>query len=337
MLNPKDKNKVTQLFTNIHRRVYETNLPCMCSNCGNLSINSHLLQKNGILSLITQNGHMYEPKIGNMFDSDFRKSPVQFKLVGTDQALSVHTFCKYHDEMLFSDMEKKGADISSCRSYLLLTYRTLCAEARRKEYEIEVTRRFTDSNIVNSLFSQYEIQYYKEKQIKGNKLGFADLLYHSNEIEKELNEPTGRYVFLNKSFPITGIYASSVVSIADIKDNQKEPFCLYTFHIIPTNSGSIVILGYDKHKVKPWVKEYFEELLDKNDSNIEEYITSFLIRTEGWGMSPIVYKQLKKNKIQEYFRLFQIDRADLVSQRFDGFNLFDGVLKNEYVNHKVNI
>lgn len=331
-----DRNKLIQIFSTIQKRVVEKNYPCLCNGCSLRAINSHLLQENGILSYVSEGGHMYEPKIGNMYGEDFLKAPGEFKLVGSDKALSVKTFCKYHDDTLFSGLEKHHAELTTYKSFLLLTYRTICAEIRRKEHAIEIAKRYTSSAVVNSILPEDNIAYYKQNQIEAQTLGINDMLYYARDIENKLESSKTDYIFIHKSFLISGLYASSTFSIVDFwKDKKDEPLGLYIIHIIPTQSNTIVILGYEKNKVKQWAKEYIEELLTKDESTIEEYLTSFLIRIEGWGMSPNVYKRLKRNKIQDYFQKFNIDRKDLVSQRFDGFNLFDGALLKEYKDNHI--
>ena len=45
-----------------------SNWTCICSNCNNHTINSHLLQRHGILDNLAENGHMFELKPKSFYD-----------------------------------------------------------------------------------------------------------------------------------------------------------------------------------------------------------------------------------------------------------------------------
>ena len=325
------KNKqVLQIYTTIRKRVKSQNYTCMCDGCRQTAINSHLLQKHGILSQVFENGHMYEPRVANMFLEKFMESPSELKLVGVDLALSVKTFCETHDDNLFSEIEKDNIDFENYRHILLLTYRAVCAEARRKEYELEITKRFLSSNIVKNTINPNQLEFYSDTA-EGYKMGHRDLLYHAKFLESELECSNNQIVFYHKSFPISGIYCSAIFSLDESCDVKSDsPLGLYFVHIIPTPDRTHVILGCDKVHETNWVKSYFNELLLVKDSDIEEYITSLIIRNNGWGISPSVYRQLDESKIKEFFLYYNEDRTARMPLRYKGFNLFDNSLLNAY-------
>ena len=324
------QKQVLHIYSNIRKRVKELNYPCMCNGCQRTAINSHLLQKHGILSQVFENGHMYEPRVANIFNDSFLEFPSEFKRVGVDLALSVHTFCKEHDDNLFSEIEKDNIDFENYRHVLLLTYRAVCAEARRKEYEVEILRRFLSSNIVSNSISPYEREFYSDTS-EGYKMGYRDLVSHAHFLESELACSNHQIVFYHKSFPISGVYCSATFSLDEISDVKPDsPLGLYFVHIIPTSERTHVILGCDREHETTWAKLYFSELLSKKDSEIEEYVTSLLIRNNGWGISPSVYRQLDKSKIDEFFSYYNMDRTAVMPERYENFNLFDNSLLNEY-------
>jgi hypothetical protein len=332
-MNNKDKKKGLQIFSNIHQRVYQLSLPCMCTGCSEPSINSHLLQKKGILSKVFESGHMYEPRPSNIFQEQFIHNPSELKRVGVEQALSVHTFCKTHDENIFGEIEKCNLELNNYRHCLLLSYRTVCAEARRKECEVEVCKRFLESNTIRQMDNEEQLDYFKENQASF-KLGQRDLLYHVSKIEKELEQPEHEYMFYHKEFPISGIYCSTTLSLDNFFDtNSEKPLDLFLLHVIPTENKTHIVLGFDKNNESNWAKSYFQELMAIDDNTIEEYLTSLLIRTNGWGISPSVYEELSRDKIAQFFKLYEEDRDALIPQRYEHFNLFDGVLLETYRNN----
>lgn len=332
MIN-KDKKKVLQIFSNIHKRVCQLSLPCMCIGCSEPSINSHLLQKKGILSKVFESGHMYEPRPSNIFQEKFINNPSELKMVGVEQALSVHTFCKTHDENIFGEIEKGNLELNNYRHCLLLSYRTVCAEARRKEYEVKVYRKFIESNTIRQIVNAKQLDGLERIQC-GFKLGQRDLLSYRSKIEKELEQPKNEYMFYHKEFSISGIYCSTTLSLGNILDtNLEKPLDLFLLHVIPTENKTHIVLGFDKNCESNWAKLYFQELMSKDDNTIEEYLTSLLIRTDGWGISPSVYEELSKDKISQFFKLYDEDRDAFISQRYENFNLFDGVLLETYRNN----
>ena len=78
---------------------------CVLDDCNNYAINSHLLQRNGILSNISENGHLIERRLldANRFIRD--ESPFEFKKVGLKNALSKPLLCGHHDSAVFKEIE----------------------------------------------------------------------------------------------------------------------------------------------------------------------------------------------------------------------------------------
>lgn len=70
------------------------------------TINSHLLQRHGVLDNIIEDGHMYELRVRDIFKWSKDVPPVVFKKVGLNDAISYPLFCNHHDTELFLDIEK---------------------------------------------------------------------------------------------------------------------------------------------------------------------------------------------------------------------------------------
>lgn len=317
--------KFLQLYSRIRQNVLNCKSRCMCKDCDETAINSHLLQKNGILSRIFESGHVYEPRQNDLLNDSFGLSPFGFKKVGINKALSISLFCNKHDTTIFKEIETKDADLTSYRSHLLLTYRTTCAEKRRKEREIEICKRVLNSNILRSQYGS-RLQFMKDLQ-DGFTYGNLDLEKYKNKLEAEIENPSEAFVFYDRNFPISGIYASSTFSLTDDSSlvDLDSPLGLFILHIIPEKNGSKIILGYEKKYVKSWQKNYIERIINVDDNTIEEYLTSLFIRVNGWGISPNVFNQLSKDKIDYFFKLFEEDIFNIISEDYT-FNLFDGAL-----------
>jgi len=85
---------------------------CFYPDCNKPSINSHILQKNGILSELEENGHVMQMEI-NPFGDNIHF----FKRTGINKAFSFKCFCSHHDIELFDSIEKKEINFSIYRNY----------------------------------------------------------------------------------------------------------------------------------------------------------------------------------------------------------------------------
>lgn len=74
-----EKMRILQI---IRKNALNMNWQCMVDGCTEDAINSHLLQRHGVLDNIIENGHMYELRIRDVFKWRKDVPPVVFKKVG---------------------------------------------------------------------------------------------------------------------------------------------------------------------------------------------------------------------------------------------------------------
>ena len=158
---------------------------CMCPHCTNPAINSHLLQRHGVLSHIVEKGHLYEIGREDFYKWD-ENSPIKIKKVGLQQAISFPLFCNKHDTELFAPIEGDLIDFEDYRSQLLFSYRGLCSEIRKKEF----------NQIRNVAFDEGEI---KDAVSAGTDRGLKDLQYYKYLFEQELNFAKQKFEFFHFS------------------------------------------------------------------------------------------------------------------------------------------
>lgn len=103
-----------------------------CLLCDEYAINSHLLQKNGILNFISYNNHIIQIKANDFFKAD-KEGIIDIKEIGINNAMSYPLFCNSHDTNVFAPIETEEHNLNSYRSHLLFSYRSLCAEIRKKK------------------------------------------------------------------------------------------------------------------------------------------------------------------------------------------------------------
>ena len=121
-------------INDINKRIFEyftkaknANRLCFQSNCGKKAIDSHILQKNGVLSNISENKHLFK------LHKDNYTGKVSFIKIGVNSAMTFKGFCSYHDSLLFKDIEfNSGIDYTNNRHLLLLNYRAILNEIRKK-------------------------------------------------------------------------------------------------------------------------------------------------------------------------------------------------------------
>lgn len=101
-MSTSQKRKELNILHNIENNVFRNKKwQCMHPDCTEHAINSHLLQRHGLLDNLTNDGHLYEIKYVN--PNYWMNNPIrfEFKRIGINDAISRPIFCKYHDNILF--------------------------------------------------------------------------------------------------------------------------------------------------------------------------------------------------------------------------------------------
>jgi hypothetical protein len=320
MIKPIDLSK---LIANIHKNVRSKSWKCIADNCDMQSINSHLLQQNGILDNVTFNGHVVECSPTDMFSWIKGAAPFNMKLRGKKEAFSIPLFCSHHDTVIFKEIETHPISLSSYRVQLLLSYRVVCAELRKKERAIELYNRILNAETLKTEGPFDEIESYLE----GNRLGIIDLKNIKVLFEEELKENQLNFIFKFYLYPFLGVYASAVFSPIDyskVHPNQESLFNQVYIHIIPYEDHLNIIVGYHKDYVDDWIKEYVESWADLNKEEIEKKLTHlFTAHIENWGISPKLFKVIKKDNIERLIKYLSTNLDNLSQNQETSFNLFE--------------
>lgn len=329
MKKNESKRKLT-IFKNIFENVNKKAWNCVECGCNKPAINSHLIQRHGILDNITQNNHTVEVRAADMMRWDEKTPPLfMFKLVGIQQAISLKIFCSEHDNSLFYDIERGNVDFGNYRVQLLFSYRTLCAEIRKKEINKEVNRRMRGSNEL------YNDRFHKilEIQDEGYNLSLRDLNIYRQELASELSSPSQLFVFNHYSYPPIGIYASASfsydetasTSLGVIKSKNGVVWDSCFIHILPLEHSTEIIVGYSKNHTNTQLQNYAQSW-----SNLEGYALGckltdlFAGHIENWGLSPSLYQKISAANKNRYCNYMKVHAADYQIMQNVGFNLFEG-------------
>lgn len=164
---------------------------CLAEDCEESSINSHYLQRNGIVNSLTENGHLIEIKLADIFKFEKNKIPISFNQIGIKKAFSKPLFCAKHDSEIFYEIENKQIDFDSYKTFILLSYRVTSAELRKKEFAIERQKRLLSAQTLKGILNEQN----HINQIKDYNLSAEDLEITKKNLELELKEPQDNFEY----------------------------------------------------------------------------------------------------------------------------------------------
>lgn len=321
------QKEALRVMGQIYKNVRKKSWPCMYCGCNDSAINSHLLMRNGILNYVVENGHLYE--LRSDAPEAFKKEelPISFKKVGINQSISFPLFCNGHDTSLFIEIEKEDVDYTLYKHMLLYSYRSLIAEIRKKEIEVEKKRRIINSSTLYGLLGGVTIDNFS-KSYDLELQGIKDLEYCKEEILNDLQSSTESFVFLSREIPLKGIYASTISSIfSSINDTIFAPILnTFFFHLIPKENASQLVVGYHKERTNDKIIQYANLWMNAPTERMGVMLTALFCQIETWGMSPSVYEQLKPNNLKEFYNKLELSLTTVNQTPIEDMNLFEGIL-----------
>lgn len=316
----KPQNIIAQININVRKKKWK----CLVDDCENESINSHLIQQNGILNNISVNGHLIELKLSDAYKWSKDETPLAFKHVGIRQALSHKVFCNEHDTNIFKPIENNNKNFESYIAFLLFSYRAVCAEIRKKLIVIEQHNRIINANTLVGKIDKETLQLV----INGNNLGVTDLEELKKKLEKEIEKNNDNYTYFVYKYPKVDVYASAVFSATDLETPKQDGVLdlenIY-IHILPLSEETLILVGFHNSYTSKETLEWCNSWKDLSKEELEKNLTElFSTNIENWGLSPTIYDKLKnKNKVK-YIQVLK-DNASYfgVSEKKAKFNLFD--------------
>lgn len=320
MSKPKQFQKI---IAQIHKNVYSKKWECILNECKETSINSHLLQQNGVLDNVAKDGHLIEIRQTDIFSWTPNKPPITMKKIGKRKAFSLPLFCNHHDTNLFKSIETHPIILDDYKVQLLLSYRVVCAEIRKKEFNLEIHHRILNANTLNGLINTDDIKTF----IKGTELGIKDLVRYNELFEKELQNRSNQFTFKIYKYPLIRIYGSAIFNPIDrlITDpEQVEPLNSVFIHIVPYNESLNVIVGYHNDLVTDWIKEYVNDWSDLEPELLEKKLTNlFASHIENWGLSPTILKNIKDETLNQFVKYFHDNALNYSPDQKIEFNIFE--------------
>ncbi len=298
----KQQKKILGIYQTIISRATAKKRKCQSPGCSDYSINSHLMQRNGVLSHITENSHLIQIKPNDFFKIE-KNGMVDFKKVGINNAISYPLFCNYHDTTIFKVIEESTIDFFDYRSQLLFSYRSLCAELRKKEKNIDIAKSILNSNTLKVELGKKFFDN-EEVSLKGNEIAVNDLMMYKCAFESDILEIKNLFHFKTLKLPRYKISISSIFSYVDsfqsIIKRYSDPNplnCIFA-NAIPQHDCLYIIIGYKKDKVDTWILDYLEKWEEASIENIPNLLSDLATRVETWTMAVSLYSSLAPENIQ---------------------------------------
>lgn len=291
--------EISKLWVEGQKKAKKKIKTCYFPNCKEPSINSHILQKNGILNQIAKDSHVWEKKINQFSEKKFF-----FQKDGLNKVFSFNCFCIKHDKELFKKIEDNIIDFKDYESCLLFTMRTLYNEIYRKEIIVDQIKFLMKSS--KSAEMNLELLFgFMQQQL----LGIDDLQKNANDIWTDYENGTENFIFQNREMAKIDICLSSFYNyettlemhnykLREGKDMDRISEVFINF--FPYNDKSVLLIGYNKKdskRLKPYINTFFKE----SDSKVQTKITNLLMFVcETWVISEKLYKS-KIQKVEDIF------------------------------------
>ncbi|HPE58266.1 MAG TPA: hypothetical protein PK904_17810 [Bacteroidales bacterium] len=276
---------------------------CFYPGCEEKSIKSHILQRNGILSPLIEDGHLYQMEI-NLY-----KEPINyFVRTGAGEAFSFNCFCNIHDNQLFKPIETHPIDFSLYRNRLLFLVRAKLNEKFRKMVVIDIWsqlidfyKRKGDHYIVNDLMA---------KKLNGQQ-GLSDILMSEQVIWNDLDSGSESFVIEFREIEFLPICLASffdhettdeINRYRELQGKDMEKLSSIFITVFPYNKKSIIMLAYRQSDEKI-LKGYVNKYLKESEKKLQRLITNLMLfQCETWVMSEDFF--LKRiHKCQDFFHL----------------------------------
>ena len=313
-------NIVTQIIAEISKKISKQSWPCLHEDCGEAAINSHFLQKNGILNTLAENGFLYESKLLDPHHWKREGGPIGFKKIGLKQALSLRVFCAQHDNTIFQGIEGAEKALSTYQAFLLLSYRVTCAELRKKKMNADLYKGLLNDDRLEGKIDRR----HTERWMNGFILGCMDLYQIKLIFENEIMVSAEKFTFKVIEYDLIEVCASAIFSAPDSYATQNDilgEFQNVYIHLIPRNGKLLITIGYHNDYVTPWISSYLASW-EKLDREKLEYKISelFIEHIENWAISERLFNNLKPANLDQYTKLISKDRLEHYEVNFNLFS-----------------
>ncbi|MDX1941729.1 MAG: hypothetical protein SFU99_14310, partial [Saprospiraceae bacterium] len=287
-------NKYKQKLEAAREKITKKKRQCLFPKCKEEAINSHVLQRQGILNaIIDETNHFYVIEYHSIKTFSFFPSEHLIKKFGIKKGYSFPGFCKTHDREIFKPIETHPIDLNNKRNLGLFSYRTICLELWKKQVYLEfVTEAFS---IAKDLEPD-KLCYFDDSKAKR---AICDFEFYKKEFERELfSKKDSIFEFYAIELPEKKICFSSPLNIHDSENpmtwetdkygyENKQPLATSVINFFPYQGRSYFIAAmHSKYKCR-WTLNLLNKLKVKDNNVVDKIISDILtFRLEFWGMAP---------------------------------------------------
>jgi hypothetical protein len=314
-MKTKQEKLIAAAFQNCKVKAIKEIGICFHPECQVKSINSHILQKNGILSSLEKDGHVMEMGI-NPFLTDIH----YFNRIGINKAYSFKCFCNEHDTDLFKSIETEEIDFTDYSKLLLFTLRTIYNEKFRKLVNVRMRELLIEDHS-----DLYEVDFLEELN-KQEKLGLMDIEKTENLIWEDINSGTHNFTFVTREINQIELCLSAFFNYETTREldfyrrkygKDKEDVMDIFINVFPHKDKTSVIMGY-KTIHESEVKGYVNMIMKESEKRFLRKLTNLLMfQCETWITSENFYEKRIK-KCEHYFGM----AAEYSNKNFDERQFF---------------
>lgn len=290
-MNTKEKIEFNNLWIRARTEAIANITECLHPQCSDNSINSHILQRNGILTPLIDDGFIMQMEI-----NPYEDPPNFFKRKSAKQAFAFNCFCSVHDDQIFKPIEVHPIDFELYENRLLFLVRSKYNEKFRKLVVLDILDKvishFKDNGNLTA------VQYYEQKRAF-TQLGLGDIKNYEDLIWKDLNKGSESLIIERREIDFLPICMASFFDYETTNEtnayrlaNGKEMEELSSIFItaFPYDNRSQMILAYKKSD-EVTLKHYVNTFLKESQKRIERKLTNLMLfQCETWVMSEEFYK-----------------------------------------------
>lgn len=270
------------------------------SVCSGKIIKAHTIQRNGGLSRIARNGHVYHFDFNALTLRDNKGLP-KVNLIGIRKASTFTGFCKHHDNSTFEPIEKNPFESNQEHTFLL-AYRNICRELYLKRIQkeslgllrnVDKGRELSEQIRINEMIHPLELgmntslnTLNHHKKIYDNALktqNFQDVNYYVLRFDQ-----TPDILCSGSFYPDFDFEGNRIQNLADMSKISS----IISLSIITTDYGGAVVLSWVRKDSVPCNKliNTLNKIPDNN--KINAILILMLTSIENVYFSPIWWENL---------------------------------------------
>jgi hypothetical protein len=291
---------------------------CLHFDAGNRclqAIDAHSIQRNGALSLIAENGHVYA--ISRNFEDVKRNSGrITYTKQGIGTVSTFRGFCEKHDSQLFKPIDTMPL-MPTPEQTFLYAYRALCREAFVKENALDVYSKISEESRTHT--AQYELF---DSLRQGTELGLRNLVVQKRKYEGSLYSKSfsdiksvifctnqkPSLVFSGLFYPDFDFHGNPLQDLAD----HNAIFSVMTFSFAPMTQGWGILFAWHSHSsaiCMPFMRSLAAKIHE--DGKLEDHLFRLVISNcENMAIGPEWWESIP-DSVREIIMKAADHRADV--------------------------